>query len=307
MPDVFPPQRVPRPVRIVFAAFTLALSSVTLRAAEPAPAQPALAAPPAGLRVYTAGHSFHAWVAPMVRDIAQLAGIKDHTVAGVSSVGGSSVQKVWHAPAGAKAREALEGGAVDVLTLSPIWLPDEGIEKFVRLGLEKNPKLRVTVQEYWLPNDEYNPVWPLDTKKVVDHNATDLAALREANARYERDIEAAVRALNERLGKNAIVVVPVGAASIALREKIVAGRAPGLKVQWRLFTDSWGHPTTPLKVLAAYCHFAVIYGRSPVGLGMPEEFKRNQEYANPQLNALLQQLAWEAVTKNPLTGIAAGR
>lgn len=296
--------RFARPALLVFVLAS-ALGGLTLRAAESTPST--LAGAPAGLRVYTAGHSFHAWVAPMVRDIAQMAGIKDHAVAGVTSVGGSSVQRVWEAPAGAKTREALEGGQIDVLTLSPIWLPDEGIEKFVRLGLEKNPALRVTLQEYWLPNDEYKPVWPLETKKVVDHNATDLATLREANTRYERDIEELVRALNQRLGKTAVVVVPVGAASIALRERIVAGKAPGLKVQWRLFTDSWGHPTTPLKVLAAYCHFAVIYGRSPVGLGMPEEFKRNQEYANPQLNTLLQQLAWDAVTQNPMTGVGAGR
>ncbi|MES2692599.1 MAG: SGNH/GDSL hydrolase family protein [Verrucomicrobiota bacterium] len=277
----------------------LIISGFGLRAAETAAPSGA-----SGLRVYTAGHSFHAWVAPMLKDLAELGGIKGHVVSGVASVGGSTVQRVWDAPPGLKAREALETGAVDVLTLSPIWLPDEGIEKFVQLGLARNPNLRVTVQEYWLPNDEYNPVVPLDTKKVVNHNATDLAALRDSNARYERDIEALVRDLNGRLGKEAVVVVPVGAASVALRERIVAGKAPGLKVQWRLFTDSWGHPTTPLKVLAAYCHYAVIYRKSPVGLGMPAEFTRNQEYANPQLNLLLQQLAWDAVTKNAMTGVA---
>ena len=51
---------------------------------------------------------------------------------------------------------------VDVLTLSPIWLPDEGIEKFAKLGLEHNPDIRVTVQEFWLPNDTYHPVYPLE-------------------------------------------------------------------------------------------------------------------------------------------------
>ena len=63
--------------------------------------------------------------------------------------------------------------------------------------------------------------------------------------------------------------MPVGQAVIALREKIIAGQAPGLKTQWELFRDSWGHPAPPLQALAAYCHFAVIYRRSPVGLPMP--------------------------------------
>lgn len=276
--------------------FVGALAGTMLRGA--APAEP-------GLRVYTTGHSFHAWVAPILREIAELAGHSGHVVAGVAPRGGSTVQKVWEESAGAQTREALATGKVDVLTLSPIWMPDEGIEKFVRHGLEHNPKLRVTVQEYWLPNDEYRPVYPLETKKVVDHNAADLAALRDANRRYEQDVEALVRDLNRKLGRDAVVVVPVGAASIALREKIVAGQAPGLKVQWRLFADSWGHPTTPLRVLAAYCHYAVIYRRSPVGLGMPGAFLRNQEYANPKLNLLLQEIAWEAVTRNPMTGVSA--
>ncbi|MEO6740065.1 MAG: hypothetical protein ABIP20_07425, partial [Chthoniobacteraceae bacterium] len=165
--------------------------------------------------------------------------------------------------------------------------------------------IRITVQEYWLPNDEYNPVYPLDTRKVVDHNATDLAELRKANARYEHDIEEHVRKINEGLGKNALVVVPVGAASVALREQIVAGKVRGLKVQWRLFADMWGHPTTPLKVLAAYCHYAVIYRRSPVGLPMPPELEQNKEFANPALNKLLQELAWDAVIHNPMSGVSA--
>jgi len=66
----------------------------------------------------------------------------------------------------------------------------------------------------------------------------------------------------------------------------------------------WGHPTTPLKVLAAYCHYAVIYRRSPVGLPMPEALEQNKEFAIPALNKLLQELAWDAVIHNPMTGVA---
>jgi len=261
---------------------------------------------PAGLRVFTCGHSFHVWVSPMTAAMAKAAGIGDHTVAGVSSIGGSRVIQHWDvAEEKNLAKKLLTEGKVDVLTLSPIWLPDEGIEKFAKLAFEHNPNSRITVQEYWLPNDEYNPVYPLDTRKVVDHNATDLAELRKANERYEHDIEEHVRKINGSLGKDALVVVPVGAASVALREKIVAGNVPGLKVQWRLFTDMWGHPTMPLKVLAAYCHYAVIYRRSPVGLPMPPELEQNKEFAFPALNKTLQELAWDAVIHNPMTGVTA--
>ncbi len=272
-----------------------------------APKNPAAAQPvPKGLRVFTCGHSFHVWAARIIADMAESAGIKDHKIAGISSIGGSRVIQHWEVPDDKfHSKKLLTAGEVDVLTLSPIWLPDEGIENFAKLAFEHNPKIRITVQEYWLPNDEYNPVYPLDTKKKVDHNATDLAELKKANARYEHDIEEHVRGINKKLGKDVLVVVPVGAASVALREKIVSSRVPTLKVQWRLFSDMWGHPAPPLRVLAGYCHYAVIYRRSPVGLPMPQEFEQNKEFANPVLNKLLQELAWDAVIHNPMTGVSA--
>jgi hypothetical protein len=258
-----------------------------------------------GLRVFTCGHSFHVWAARIIADIAESAGIKDHKIAGISSIGGSRVIQHWDIPDDKyHAKQLLTAGEVDLLTLSPIWLPDEGIENFAKLAFEHNPNIRITVQEYWLPNDEYNPVYPLDTRKKVDHNETDLSELRKANERYEHDIEAHLRDINRRLGKDVCVVVPVGAASIALREKIVSARVPALKVQWRLFADCWGHPTPPLKTLAAYCHFAVIYRRNPAGLPLPPELEQNKEFSFPALNKLLQELAWEAVTKNPMTGVS---
>src|SRR5690606_7778991 len=126
-----------------------------------------------------------------------------------------------------------------------------------------------TVQAFWLPNDEYEPRWPLDMRKVVDHDAADLDALRAAHEAYFADIDGMVNALNAELGSPVLRVVPVGQAVLALREKIVAGEAPGITKQSELFIDSWGHITAPVWALNAYCHYAVIYGRSPVGLPMP--------------------------------------
>jgi hypothetical protein len=203
-------------------------------------------------------------------------------------------------------KQVLKAGKADVLTLSPIWLPDDAIESFVKLGVQHNPALRITVQEYWMPNDEYNPVYPLDTRKKVDHNATDLAVLRDATTRYAKDIEDLVRGINQRLGKDSVVVVPVGLAAVTLREKIVKGEAPGLKAQADLFRDNWGHANPPLQILSSYCHFAVIYRRSPVGLPVPGAFKLLKDMSDEdktKLNQLLQQIAWDTVSKHPMTGI----
>ena len=278
-----------------------------------------------GQRVFTCGHSFHVWVVRILSEMAKAAGLDDHEVAGVSSIGGSRVIQHWDVPDEKnKAKEALRAAKVDVLTLSPIWLvppkdlkavtpvpgdtreiiwlPEEGIEKFATLALEHNPNIRVTVQEYWLPNDEYVPVYPLQTKKKVDHDATNLAELRKNQTRYDHDVDEFVRSINKRLGKDVIVTVPVGQAVLALREKIIAGKAPGLKTQAELFRDSWGHPTAPVQALATYCHFAVIYRRSPAGLPLPTILAKNPDW-NDKLNRLLQELAWDAVIHHPLSGV----
>jgi len=282
-----------------------------------------------GQRVFTCGHSFHVWVVPMLDEMAKAAGIPDHQVAGVSSIGGSRVIQHWDMSDDKhQAKETLLAGNIDVLTLSPIWvvpqkglplgvpfkrgeknpntaeiywLPDEGIEKFAKLGVEHNPNIRITVQEYWLPNDEYVPVYPLQTRKRYDHNDTKTAELRKHQAAYDRDLTTFVRAINKQLGKETLLIVPVGQASVALREKIVAGQAPGLKEQAELFRDCWGHPKTPLQILAAYCHFAVIYRRNPVGLPVPTALAKQPECE--KLNQLLQKLAWDAVTQHPMSGV----
>jgi len=253
-----------------------------------------------GQRVFTCGHSFHVWVADILEEMAGAAGIPDHKIVGVSSIGGSRVIQHWDvAEEKNEAKKALRKGTVDVLTLSPIWLPEEGIEKFAKLAVEHNPNVRVTVQEYWLPNDEYVPVYPLQTGKVVDHDATTIAELRKHHALYFRDMDECVRNLNKQLGNDAVLVVPVGQAVLALREKIIAGEAPQLKEQAALFADSWGHPKAPVMALAAYCHFAVIYRRNPVGLPNPGVIANWDE----RLNHLLQELAWDAVIHHPLSGV----
>ncbi len=200
------------------------------------------------------------------------------------------------------AKQALRAGRVDVLTLSPIWLPEEGIEKFATLAFQHNPDIRVTVQEYWLPNDEYVPVYPLQTRKKVDHNAATMDALRKAHDAYFHDMDECVRGVNRKLGKDAVLIVPAGQAVLALREKIIAGQVPGMKTQSELFRDNWGHPTLPVQALASYCHFAVIYRRSPVGLPLPTILKSNPAW-DDKLNLLLQEIAWDAVIHHPMSGV----
>ncbi len=259
-----------------------------------------------GLRVFSAGHSFHYFVPPILSDMVQGAGIKDHVQVGLSSIGGSRVIQHWDVPNDKfKSKAALESGKVDVLTLAPIHLPDPGIENFATLAFKHNPDVRVTIEEFWLPFDIYDTTFK-QRPANVDHNTQTGESLRKLHEPYFKSMDEQIVELNKKFGKPVLFAVPAGQAVIALREKIIAGEAPGLKVQEDLFTDAIGHAREPLQALVAYCHYAVIYRRSPVGLPLPAVLVRAKA-AHPEwdekLNTLLQEVAWEAATAHPLSGV----
>ncbi len=279
----------------------LAVLAGTLPAADKRQTEPITK----GQRVFTCGHSFHVWVPGIVAELAKEAGIKDHVQVGLSSIGGSRVIQHWDKDSDKNAaKAALKTGKVDVLTLSPIFLPDPGIENFTKLALEHNKDIRILIQPIWLRRDIYEPT--TKPPKVVDHNAITIEELRKRHAVYFKEMDAYIQDLNKKLGKTVLYIVPAPQAVIALREKIVAGQAPGLKQQSDLFTDATGHGQPPLKTLVAYCNFAVMYRRSPIGLPVPAELKKaklgDQE---EKLNRLLQELAWQAVIEHPLSGVKA--
>lgn len=198
------------------------------------------------------------------------------------------------------AKDALKAGTVDVFTMAPIYLPDDGIENFVKLGVESNPKIRIFVQENWLPWDHYDPAFKPPTQKV-DHNAPTVESLRKMHTPYFQSIDDHVAALNKKYGTTAVRVAPVGQAVIQLREKILAGEVPGLKEQNDLFTDPIGHAKPPLQALVAYCYYALIYEKSPEGLPVPGVLAKSEQ--SEKLNAMLQRIAWKAVTAHPLSGV----
>ena len=286
--------------RLLFSAICiLGVASFSPFACAEAPA-----APPKGLRVLTAGHSFHVWMPGILTELAKKADITGHQQVALSSIGGSQVIQHWNvADDKNKLKPALMESKADVLTLSPIYLPDAGIENFVKLGLEHNPNLRITVQEFWLPFDEV-ALWASRGKgAVIDRYAKTMTQLRAEHAPYFKSMDEHVRALNAKYGKQAVFVVPSGQAVLALREKVIKGEVPGVAKQSDLFSYPIGHPRAQIMALAAYCHFAVIYGRNPVGLPVPSQLSKLPDAE--KLNRLLQQLAWEAVTQHPLSGVKA--
>lgn len=255
-----------------------------------------------GQRVFVTAHSFHIFVAPRLEPLAKAAGIENHQLVGMQMIGGSKVIQHWDLPDEKnKAKAALREGKVDVLTMSPhVYLPDEGIDNFVELGLQHNPKLRFLVQHSWVPWDGWLP-----DEKVANNEERDarpLDKVRVANKRFRDMLEAQVNALNKKVGHDAVRIVPVGDAVLKLRELVAAGKAPGLTKQTDLFGDQIGHGKAPVLALATYCNFACIYRCSPVGLNDSDP---ELDKLSPELKPLLQQLAWEVVSHYPLSGVTA--
>jgi len=298
-------------MRLLFLILATLLAALPLWGEDASAPIPETGLISTGLRVFTCGNSFHAWFVPQVMaDMAAKAGIGGHIVVGVSRIGGSKAIQHWNVPDEKnEAKAALRAGKVDVLTLACMLQPDEGIEKFVRLALEGNPRVRVTIQEFWIPSDTDAWPYPGDINQV-DFDAPTPESLRALHQRYFKAMDDYVDDLNARLGAGhpVLFAVPAGQAVLALRERIVAGKVPGIVRQSDLFADKIGHPRPPLEALVSYCNFAVVYRRSPVGLPMPEVLARARKDHpdwDEALNRTLQEIAWQAVTDNPRSGVTA--
>lgn len=255
-----------------------------------------------GQRVLVTGHSFHMPVMGNLEAIVQAAQITGHQWAGRQSIGGSRVMQHWDLPDEKNiAKTALRAGGVDVLTMAPNWIvPDEAIDRFVDLGLEKNPQLRAFVQVSWYPWDGLQP--PQKVAKNDDRDSKTSADLHAVYDPFRETIRRQIREINARLGRPVVFLVPVGDAVLRLREKVISGDVPGITRQSELFTDQIGHAKAPVLQLGAYCQFACIYHRSPVGLTC---FEKPGDEASHQLNHLLQAIAWGAVCDEPLSGLPA--
>jgi hypothetical protein len=257
-------------------------------------------APPKGQRVFYTGHSFHMFVPKMIEGMVPLAQIEGHKLVGSQGIGGSKVIQHWdRADEMNTAKKALMTGEVDVFTMAPhLMIPDPGIDNFTELGLKHNPNLRLLLQASWYPYD----VPPTAEGFIRDNNVRDAAkipALQAAVDEWRTKLETQADALNKKYAKQAVYIIPVGDAVVKLRSLIVAEKFPGITKQSQLFRDPIGHGNGHVMALAAYCNFAAIYRVSPEGLPLKADRSIDDEQ-----NKILQQIAWETVSKYQYAGIA---
>jgi hypothetical protein len=105
---------------------------------------------PKGMHVFYASHSLMWDMPPVLTEAAEAYGIEGHTVLGIQRLGVSRTSQHWNLPDNQnQAKQALKAGNVDAFVMSPIGMPDPGIDNFVKLGLEHNPNAKFYIQVSW--------------------------------------------------------------------------------------------------------------------------------------------------------------
>jgi len=185
----------------------------------------------------------------------------------------------------------MKKGEVDVcLTTDANWASEPAIEKWAAVGFAGNSKFRLYHQARFLVADG------LSLKKPEDRDNTKIADLQAALDQNRKRLEVRVDAINKEIGQPVVFIIPVGDAIVKLREMVVDGKYPGVTKQSELFKDAL-HAKEHVNLLTAYCNFAAIYQKSPVGL------KLEMKNITDEHHAILQKLAWETVSQYPHAGV----
>jgi hypothetical protein len=293
------------------ALAVMALCAACGVAADPAPAKPA------GARV-----GYMLILFGCEDAVVKAAGIDMHKTLGGPYLG------TWHNMIGQKGiqpgkLDGLERGDFDMLlAATPHCYPDAGnwagavgLDSTPAIlcaaGVKNNPNFRLVWQSYYTPHTE-----PRGDKKVLHWKP------RQEPPDGLRALEKLVDQINAKHGRKVMVISPVEEATCKLIEMVAAGKFPGITDPeelwgpWTRSHDPMWRPGSHLRTLFAYCNVATMYGVSPIGLNpdfsglkfgggktFPEAFNDLAPITEEQ-RKILQQIAWETVSKYPYAGIA---
>lgn len=268
-----------------------------------------LSAPVKPLVVYHLGHSLVGRDMPAM--LAQM--VQGHDYA--SQLGwGASMMNHWTGdvpgfdhenanpnfePAGA----AIDSGRFDAFVLTEmVEIKDaityhdsaEYLARWSARARAANPDVRIYLYESWHPLDD-----PDGWLKRLDG---DLAQYWEG---------AILRPAMAAKGTGAIYVIPGGQVMAAFVREIDAGNVPGMARREDLFStnDDGSQDNVHLNDAGAYLialtHYAVLYGKSPVGL--PSSLTRADgtpaDAPSPDVAQIMQEVVWKIVTSYGPTGV----
>lgn len=255
---------------------------------------------------------------PLLTRLTNERGITGQEFLAVQMIGGSTPMQHWKQGNGDDAKNiakvALNKGGVDVFTMSPnAVMPEEGIDNFGDLVIRTNPNARILVQNSWSAYDGKGSTPSVGgtgggSFKNAERDDVTLQTVQtwisnqKTPGGYLDRLRAQLDGINKRAGKQMAYLVPSADAVYHLREAVIQGRVPGVTKQSELHADPIGHATPPTRNLVAYVWFAAMYRQSPVGLTALVDAK---DPTSAPRERILQQIAWNAVVSEPMSGVKA--
>lgn len=224
--------------------------------------------------------------------------------------------------------EALATGRYDALVVTD-GVPRGGKEleaetadylaRFANAARQHNPSIRVF----------YYETWHHVTSGTPDNSPYDTASPRRTlrwRERLDADRpmwEAIVASANKQApagpGTPPIRIIPAGQALARFDDAVRAGKVPGF-TDTRSFFDDDIHLNHNGQYLVACVHYAVLFGKSPVGLSFDVKDRWGRDYwdhagwdgkiwkrPDPAAVRIMQEIAWSTVAGHPHTGIPAAQ
>ena len=107
-----------------------------------------------------------------------------------------------------------------------------------------------------------------------------------------------------------VFIMPTSDAMTLAAKRFLRGELPGIEgvhqviggKERSLWRDQLGHIGPGFDRLEGYVFYATLYGKSPERLG-EVAFNDGPEFPGPALDRVFREIAWQAVTGHPLSGV----
>lgn len=254
--------------------------------------------PPTGGRaaadVFFVGHSLVNFDMPAMLDGVAQSTDRRHSWAAHVGIG-ASLSWIWNNPdrgEGENPHAALPTGRWDVLVMT------EAIPLADQVRYNDTVGYAQRFHDLAMSGDGGTQVYFYETWHSLDGGYDWRARIDSDRAMWD----GVVRDLNARTG-GSVRMIPGGTALGRLVDRIEAGGVPGLRSRRDLFVDDI-HLNDLGNYFIALVQYATIYRRSPVGAAHRTSDRWGNPFTapSPDVARLMQELAWEVVSSDPLTG-----
>lgn len=266
------------------------------------------------LRIVGTGHSFMGPGYKTFPAIAEAAGFEQqvlltHTGGGVTG----SARYKWEQENGIfqfdgqpkpKLLSAIANGEWDAMMWGPYYQDRPAYYAcWIDFCLQYNPQMTFYLSDAWPQLGQLDHVPTSEDKLTAD------VFHRLGRERHETASEL-IHELNER-HPDKVFVMPTSDAMVLAVQYYHRGELPGVegihkavgKKDRSLWRDILGHLGPGLGRLEGYVFYATLYGRSPELIEGELRLENASDYPSRELDRVFRKIAWEAVLRNPLSGV----